>query len=67
MMKANEIKKVYQIHLIFRREEEGNSEEREWATTILARDEHTARRLIVQKVLSWGALVSHFLQVERCT
>lgn len=41
--------------------------ERMWGVTVLARNEHLARRRILEKVLSWGALVSHFLEVERCT
>ena len=58
--------KAYEIHVVYRREEEGDTEERQWGTTLLARNEHDARRLIVQKVLAWGALISHFLTVERC-
>lgn len=58
---------AYEIDLVYRREEEGNTEERGWSTTVLARNEHDARRVILQKILGWGALVSHFLEVEKCT
>ena len=58
--------KAYLIIVIVRYED-GDTAERTWGVTVLARNEHLARRLIINKVLSWGALVSHFLEVEKCT
>ena len=58
--------KAYQIMVVVRYEK-GDTAERTWGVTVLARNEHLARRRIIDKVLSWGALVSQFLEVERCT
>ena len=57
--------KAYLIIVVIRYED-GDTTERTWGVTVLARNEHLARRLIIDKVLRWGALVSHFLEVERC-